>query len=146
MPSTNNTLVGRAPLTIAGDKLAFVSRTGKDILVHENSSDVQFKKVTELTVSNCLLFRLGKYSKVISFQNAHDLIINALAGVRSGNKALLYSGGWDRLVKQWIIEDGALKPIDQVGVDIVVNVIAPGEKGEIYAAGADGHVVRIDVQ
>lgn len=44
--------MGRAPIAIAGDKLVFTSRTGKDILVHENSSDVQFKLVTELKVSN----------------------------------------------------------------------------------------------
>lgn len=81
----------------------------------------------------------------LSFQDAHDLIINALIGVSSGNKTLLYSGGWDRLVKQWSIEGATLKQIDQVGVDIVVSVLAPGEKGELYAAGGDGHIVRIDV-
>lgn len=49
------------------------------------------------------------------------------------------------MVKQWIIENGTLRQVDQVGVDIVVDVLAPGEKGEIYAAGGDGHIVRIDV-
>lgn len=49
---TKQTIVGKAPITIAGDKLVFTSRSGKDILVHENSSDVQFKLVTELKVRN----------------------------------------------------------------------------------------------
>lgn len=74
------------------------------------------------------------------------MIINSLVGVKSGNNTLLYSGGWDRFVKQWVIEGGSVKPIDKVGVDIVVNVLANGEKGEIYAAGGDGHIVRVDVQ
>lgn len=55
MPTTKNTMVGRAPMTLAGGKLAFLSRSGKDILVHENSSDVQFKEVAELKVRKAIL-------------------------------------------------------------------------------------------
>lgn len=73
------------------------------------------------------------------------MIINSFAGVPSGSGALLYSGGWDRVVKQWKIEAGKITPIDKVTVDIVVNVLTNGEKGEVYAAGSDGHIVRVDV-
>lgn len=63
----------------------------------------------------------------------------------SGSNVLVYSGGWDRLVKQWKLENGSLTPVDKVSVDIVVNAIVNGEKGELYAAGSDGHIVRVDV-
>lgn len=46
--TSKKTIVGKAPVTIAGNKLVFASRSGKDILVHENSSDVGFKLVTEI--------------------------------------------------------------------------------------------------
>lgn len=58
---------------------------------------------------------------------------------------MVYSGGWDRLVKQWRMERDRLAPIDKTSVDIVVNALATGEKGEVYAAGSDGHIVRVDV-
>lgn len=74
------------------------------------------------------------------------MIINALVGVPSGSDTLIYTGGWDRLVKQWKLEDGTLTPVDKTSVDIVVNTLAYGEKGEVYAAGSDGHIVRVDVQ
>lgn len=73
------------------------------------------------------------------------MIINALVGVQSGDATLLYSAGWDRVVKQWKIEGGSATNIDKANVDIVVNTLAYGEKGEIYAAGGDGHIVRVDV-
>lgn len=66
MPTTKNTLVGRAPLTIAGDKLVFTSRSGKDLLVHENSDDVQFKQVTELKVRN-VFYKAMYYMDIAKF-------------------------------------------------------------------------------
>lgn len=42
--------MGRAPLCLAGDKLVFSSRGGKDILVHENNHEVQYKPLTEVLV------------------------------------------------------------------------------------------------
>lgn len=71
------------------------------------------------------------------------MIINALVGIKSNNKVLLYSGGWDRIIKQWVIEEGNVKPLDKVDVNLVVNVLVAGENGEVYAAGGDGHIVRL---
>lgn len=80
-------------------------------------------------------------------QDAHELIINALIGVAtSSSNALLYTGGWDKLVKQWKFESERLQVVDKTSVDIVVNALANGEKGELYAGGSDGHIVRVDVE
>lgn len=73
------------------------------------------------------------------------MIINSLVGIKSGNESLLYSAGWDKMVKQWKIENGECKLVNSCNADMVVNVLTYGEKGEIYAGGSDGHVVRIDV-
>lgn len=146
MPATKKTLVGRAPITLIGDKLVFTSRSGKDILVHENSAESHYKQVTELKVSILHFFKTVYLKLRLYVQDAHELIINALVGVSSGSGILLYSGGWDRLVKQWKLEGNSLTPVDKVTVDIVVNTLANGEKGEIYAGGSDGHIVRVDVQ
>lgn len=55
-PTTKKTLVGKAPVTVAGGNyLVFASRSGKDILVHENSIDSQFKRVAELNVRTKLI-------------------------------------------------------------------------------------------
>lgn len=48
-------------------------------------------------------------------------------------------------MKQWKLENGTLTPVDKVSVDIVVNTLVNGAKGELYAAGSDGHIVRLDV-
>lgn len=47
---TRKVLMGRAPMCIAGDKLCFSSRGGKDICVHENSHEKQYKEVAQAKV------------------------------------------------------------------------------------------------
>lgn len=74
------------------------------------------------------------------------MIINALVAVPSSPGVLVYTGGWDKWVKQWKLEKDRLTPINKTNVDIVVNTLANGEKGELYAGGSDGHIVRVDVQ
>lgn len=48
---TTKTIMGRAPVCVSGDKLCFCSRTGKDLLLHENSRDLQFKELSQVKVS-----------------------------------------------------------------------------------------------
>ncbi|KRT80062.1 WD40 domain-containing protein [Oryctes borbonicus] len=118
------TLMGRAPVCTSGNYLCFASRSGKDILIHENCPTSGFKQVAEV-------------------KDAHEMIINSLVGTKSGDH--LYSAGWDKMVKQWKIEKGSCQLINSCNADMVINVLAYGEKGEIYAGGSDGHIVRIDV-
>lgn len=73
------------------------------------------------------------------------MIINSMCGVKSDGDVLLYTGGWDKVVKQWKISNNAIQKQNACPVDITINVIAAGPKGEIYAAGSDGHIVRVDV-
>lgn len=73
------------------------------------------------------------------------MIINSLcASTTSTGEVLLYSGGWDKIAKQWLVKKDGVVPQNTCDVAMVINVLATGEKGEIYAGGSDGHLVRID--
>ncbi|VEN33883.1 unnamed protein product [Callosobruchus maculatus] len=120
--------MGRAPISLIGDKLfAYISREGMDICINENNPTSRFKLVTQV-------------------KGAHEKVINALRGATWNNKPILFSGGWDKAVKKWNIDDDIVKLDSSVNVDIVINAIALGDKGEIYVGGSDGHVVRIEVE
>lgn len=73
------------------------------------------------------------------------MIVNALCGYQISDGVLLFSGGWDKVVKQWKITNDDVQFVNECNVDIVVNSLLCGEKGEIYAGGSDGHIVRIDI-
>lgn len=80
------------------------------------------------------------------FKGAHEMIINTLAGTTWNNKNVLFSGGWDKTVKKWNIDDDIIKQDGSCDVEIVINSIAIGDKGEIYVGGGDGHIVRIEIE
>lgn len=81
----------------------------------------------------------------IVLQNAHEKIINALAGAKWNEKNILFSGGWDKLLKEWIIEGTAAKPIATCDTEIVISAITTGGKGELYIGGENGILIRIKV-
>ncbi|KAL3278489.1 hypothetical protein HHI36_013808 [Cryptolaemus montrouzieri] len=118
---------GKAPITIASNKLCFTNREGRDIIVHEKDDAAHWVEVAQA-------------------KGAHELIINALAGASWNNKINLFSGGWDKIVKKWMIEDKQIKNEGSCNIEIVINALAIGEEGEVYAAGGDGHIVRIESQ
>lgn len=72
------------------------------------------------------------------------MIINSSAADKWDGKVYLFTGGWDKVVKQWAVGESTLNLENTVNTDIVVNAIAIGEQGSIYAGGSDGHIVRID--
>ncbi|KAJ8984654.1 hypothetical protein NQ317_009882 [Molorchus minor] len=76
---------------------------------------------------------------------AHEMIINTLAGTKWNQRTVLFSGGWDKLVK-WNIDEDIVKLESQLDVEIVVNSIAIGDRGEIYVGGGDGHIVRVEIE
>ncbi|XP_018332230.1 type II inositol polyphosphate 5-phosphatase 14-like [Agrilus planipennis] len=124
--TTETTIMGRAPLIVEDGKFAFVSRSGRDLLVHNACKKSGFNLIAEV-------------------KDAHEKIINALVAVKDGSDLLLYTGGWDKTVKQWKLSGKNLSLVNQCNADFVVNVLAAGPKGEIYAGGSDGHILRIDV-
>ncbi|KAJ8953357.1 hypothetical protein NQ314_007366 [Rhamnusium bicolor] len=122
------TYMGRAPITLVGDKLfSFASREGKDIIIHENNDAAHYKPLTKV-------------------EGAHEMIINTLAGTVWNGKTVLFSGGWDKQVKKWNIDEDLVKLDSSCDVEIVINTITVGDKGEIYVGGSDGHLVRIEVE
>lgn len=73
------------------------------------------------------------------------MVINSLCGRVYKGETLLFSGGWDKVVKQWKVTDDKLLLVNDIHLDMDVTVLVTGPVGEIYAAGSDGHIVRIDV-
>lgn len=61
-------IVGRAPICVAGNKLCISSRSGKEIAVHENSHDLDYKKIKEFSVSQfCIIIYYWHVFPVMRF-------------------------------------------------------------------------------
>jgi len=119
------TIMGGVPMCIAGDKLLFCSRSGEDIHLRENSTDLNFKDIALI-------------------QEAHDARIHSMIGMVKGGDTMLYSGGGDKVVKQWKIDGKCLVKISHCPVKTGVNVMTPGPKGEVYVGCRDGFMFRLD--
>lgn len=63
---TRQTLVGKSPITLAGDKLCFASRCGKNIICHHNNKEDKFKLLGEAEVRNYCLYTKFSDSYYIS--------------------------------------------------------------------------------
>ncbi|KAJ8952925.1 hypothetical protein NQ318_006542 [Aromia moschata] len=125
---TKKSFMGRAPVALVGDKLVvFTGREGKDIIIHENNDQSHFKPITKV-------------------EGAHEMLINTLAGTNWNQRTVLFSGGWDKKVKKWNVDEDIVKLESALDVEIVINAIAVGDKGEIYVGGGDGHIVRIEIE
>lgn len=123
---TCNTICGRAPLCVTKDKLIYSSRDGHSVLVNYNCRDKQFKQVAEI-------------------KDVHEKLINTVTGVTPGEKTYVYSGGWDNVVKQWIVTDDGYKPGCTCSLPTYINVLITDEEGKkIFAAGGDGNIWRLD--
>ncbi|XP_023718980.1 F-box/WD repeat-containing protein pof11 isoform X1 [Cryptotermes secundus] len=113
------TLEGRSPLCIVGNKLCFATRSGNNICVHENSQASSFKELGQI--------------------QAHEMILNALCGFEDST---LFSGGYDGKVKQWNLE--TLECINTCEVGFCINTICIGSQGQVYVAGDNGFINRLD--
>ncbi|CAG9840196.1 unnamed protein product [Diabrotica balteata] len=123
-----DSLGGTFPLALIGGKyVAHVIREATDIVVNEISDSGHIKEITKT-------------------EGAHTKIINSLAGAKWNNKNIIFSGGWDKSIKKWIIENNSITLEATIDAGIIVNAIEVGRDGEIYAGGEDGHIVRIQVE
>ncbi|GLV44215.1 uncharacterized protein CBL_12489 [Carabus blaptoides fortunei] len=121
------TLQGRAPLCLVGDKLCYSSRDGREIFVNFRK-DNNFKEIARI-------------------QGAHDLVINCLSGCQCGDDALLFSGGWDKVVKQWrLANDGATQMASCAVPGYVNDLCTDTACKSVFAGGADGQIWRLDLQ
>ncbi|CAG9766836.1 unnamed protein product [Ceutorhynchus assimilis] len=124
---TKTSFMGRAPVTLIGENLfAFATREGKEIQLHENNVQSRFKQVARIT-------------------HGSDMIINALEGVIWNNQEQFFSGGWDKLLKRWIIKNNGPNNEGTLDVGLVIISLAGGEQNQMYVGCADGHIVRVDI-
>ncbi|XP_050304051.1 uncharacterized protein LOC126741602 [Anthonomus grandis grandis] len=126
--ATDSNIPGRGPIALIGSKLfALIDRDGKEILLHSTNKHAEFKQLAKIVHGS-----------------ADDRIINALCGIQWGEQKFLFSGGWDKVLKKWkVINDQGLSDEGSVEVDLVINSIAAGDDNQVYAAGSDGHIVRV---
>ena len=73
------------------------------------------------------------------------MIINGLVVVKTGTETVIYSGGWDKVVKKWTSTGDAFEVTGSCNTDMVINTLVYGEKRELYVGGSDGHLIRIGV-
>lgn len=116
---------GKLPIAYVENKLCFTDQQQRNIIVHERDEKDLTKKITE--------------------HSAHELIILALVAV-NWNKINLFSGGWDKVVKRWILNGERLDEGGCCKVDVVVNCLVVGDKGVVYVGGNDGHLLRLKIE
>lgn len=120
--------MGRFPLALIGKNyVACSDRDGKDIVIIENNEKSNFKHFTKI-------------------EGAHEMVINALAGIDWNGQTLLFSGGWDKKLKKFRFDEDVVKLDCTSEVGFVVNSIAVGESGEIYVGGGEGNLLRIEIE
>jgi hypothetical protein len=72
------------------------------------------------------------------------MIVNAGVAANWDGKCSVFTGGWDKIVKQWKVENNSLKADGSCAIDFIINSMIDGEKGQVYVAGSDGHIARLD--
>lgn len=70
---------------------------------------------------------------------AHELILNAVCGFEDST---LFSGGYDGKIKQWNLD--TLECVSTCEVGFCINSICIGSKGQVYVAGDNGFLNRLD--
>ena len=75
------------------------------------------------------------------------MIINAMCSQsRPDGTVLLCTGGWDKEVKIWNInESGKVSLQKSVNVKCCINSLCVGKDGQVFVGGNDGLLCRIDV-
>ncbi|XP_063227807.1 F-box and WD repeat domain-containing 11-A-like isoform X3 [Bacillus rossius redtenbacheri] len=117
-PVTRQTIEGSSPLCLVGTRVCFASRSGVDILVHDNSKETRFKQ--------------------LGIIKAHDMIMNALCGE---GETTLYSGGYDGKLKKWDLS--TLQSLGECPVAPCINAICAGTTGTVYVGASGGYIARI---
>jgi WD40 repeat protein len=80
------------------------------------------------------------YNKCSSLHSqAHEMILNALCGFE---ESTLFSGGYDGKIKQWNLE--TLECVNTCEVGFCINTICIGSQGQVYVAGDNGFINRLD--
>lgn len=74
------------------------------------------------------------------------MIINALVGAFTDDKVNLFSGGWDKMVKKWVIDKDKIESISSCDVGYTINSLVLSPTGILYAAGENGNIVQIDAK
>nr|CAD7457505.1 unnamed protein product [Timema tahoe] len=116
---TRKTIEGSSPMCLVGDMICFVSRSARDILVHDNNKQSSFKE-------------LGKIQ-------AHEMIINTLC---PEGDSIVYSGGYDAKVKKWDMSN--MKLLDSCDIGRSISALSIGSRGQVYVAGSSGYIARLD--
>lgn len=69
-----------------------------------------------------------------------------MAGAKWNNKNILFSGGWDKQLKEWLIEGSTAKLKEICDTEIIITATTTGDKGVVYVGGENGQLIRIKVE
>lgn len=67
------------------------------------------------------------------------MILNAVCGFEDST---LFSGGYDGKLKQWNLE--TLECVSTCEIGFCINTICVGSQGQVYVAGDNGFINRLD--
>ncbi|XP_044728998.1 F-box/WD repeat-containing protein sel-10 [Chrysoperla carnea] len=116
---------GRAPLALVGGRLCACTRDGKNVTVHHIKEGGQLQLFCTITGS--------------------DLILTSLASIQLGGESILFSGGFDKIIKRWSVGGDKPLPGGCAIVPTAINAICVGPQGQAYTGGASGLICRLDL-
>lgn len=73
------------------------------------------------------------------------MIVTSLAAKQCGNDSVLFSGGWDKIIKRWIVSGDKPLPGGCAIVPTVIHSICVGADGQAYTGGESGLICRLDL-
>lgn len=120
------TLDGKSPVCLIDKEYIIVAgRNGRDIIVYNNARNEEFKEIATIT-------------------DAHTMIINAMQGAKIGTDHILYSGGWDKVLRKWrIIPTGSIELITELDLEFVINTLILVDNGQVVVAGDGGNMIKV---
>lgn len=73
------------------------------------------------------------------------MIVNAATSVTFNGQFILATGGWDKNLKIWKISNNDIKLESCVNVTFVITALAGNNQNQIFVAGSDGNLIRLDL-
>lgn len=68
-----------------------------------------------------------------------------MSGASWNGSDVLFSGGWDKVLKKWILENKNIVASDNLSLEFVITNMVAGESGQLFVGGENGNLIRVDM-